>query len=75
MFDLVADPAAIIHAFKSDAMLAPHVRRRTGVRIVGVWDPLECAASASVLRANERHDGPANCIYLNHKAGTRRDAK
>ena len=48
VFDLAADPAAIIHAFKSDQMLAPLVRRRPGVRIVGVWDPFECAVSAIV---------------------------
>jgi AraC family transcriptional regulator, regulatory protein of adaptative response / DNA-3-methyladenine glycosylase II len=45
-FDLVADPAAIALAFKSDPLLAPLVRNAPGLRIPGAWDPFECAVRA-----------------------------
>jgi AraC family transcriptional regulator of adaptative response / DNA-3-methyladenine glycosylase II len=46
MFDLAADPARIAAAFEPDALLAPLVRRRPGLRIPGAWDPFECAVRA-----------------------------
>jgi len=45
-FDLAADPARIALAFEGDALLAPLVRRRPGLRIPGAWDPFECAVRA-----------------------------
>lgn len=45
-FDLAADPARIAVAFRSDALLAPLVKRRPGLRIPGAWDPFECAVRA-----------------------------
>lgn len=44
MFDLAADPALIEQAFAHDPLLAPLIRARPGVRIIGAWDPFECAA-------------------------------
>jgi AraC family transcriptional regulator, regulatory protein of adaptative response / DNA-3-methyladenine glycosylase II len=46
MFDLAADPARIVGAFKTDDLLAPLVKRRPGLRIPGAWDPFECAVRA-----------------------------
>ena len=46
VFDLAADPARIALAFRRDALLAPLVKRRPGLRIPGMWDPFECAVRA-----------------------------
>ena len=46
VFDLGADPARIALAFRRDALLAPLVKRRPGLRIPGLWDPFECAVRA-----------------------------
>ena len=46
VFDLAADPARIAVAFRRDALLAPLVKRRPGLRIPGMWDPFECAVRA-----------------------------
>jgi AraC family transcriptional regulator of adaptative response / DNA-3-methyladenine glycosylase II len=48
MFDLAADPARIVQAFKDDPVLSPLVRRRPGLRIPGAWDPFECAVRAVI---------------------------
>ena len=45
-FDLAADPARIALALQADALLAPLVARRPGLRIPGAWDPFECAVRA-----------------------------
>jgi AraC family transcriptional regulator of adaptative response / DNA-3-methyladenine glycosylase II len=45
-FDLAADPARIAIALSADALLAPLVERRPGLRIPGAWDPFECAVRA-----------------------------
>jgi AraC family transcriptional regulator, regulatory protein of adaptative response / DNA-3-methyladenine glycosylase II len=45
-FDLAADPARIAMALTQDALLAPLVKRRRGLRIPGAWDPFECAVRA-----------------------------
>jgi AraC family transcriptional regulator of adaptative response / DNA-3-methyladenine glycosylase II len=49
VFDLSADPEEIARALSQDSMLAPLVAERPGLRIPGVWDPLECAMRA-ILR-------------------------
>ena len=46
VFDLAADPVRIAAAFRRDALLAPLVQRRPGLRIPGMWDPFECAVRA-----------------------------
>jgi AraC family transcriptional regulator of adaptative response / DNA-3-methyladenine glycosylase II len=46
MFDLSADPERIALAFEADALLAPLVKRRPGLRIPGAWEPFECAVRA-----------------------------
>jgi AraC family transcriptional regulator of adaptative response / DNA-3-methyladenine glycosylase II len=46
VFDLTADPARIILAFRSDPLLAPLVKHHPGLRIPGAWDPFECAVRA-----------------------------
>jgi AraC family transcriptional regulator of adaptative response / DNA-3-methyladenine glycosylase II len=45
-FDLAADPVRISATFKDDALLAPLVKARPGLRIPGAWDPFECAVRA-----------------------------
>jgi len=45
-FDLSADPARIALALGTDRVLAPLVKRRPGVRVVGAWDAFECAVRA-----------------------------
>jgi AraC family transcriptional regulator of adaptative response / DNA-3-methyladenine glycosylase II len=46
MFDLSAEPAAIESALASDALLAPLVAARPGLRVPGAWDPFEIAVRA-----------------------------
>ncbi len=46
MFDLAADPARIARTFEADALLAPLVNERPGLRIAGAWDPFEHAVRA-----------------------------
>jgi AraC family transcriptional regulator of adaptative response / DNA-3-methyladenine glycosylase II len=48
VFDLAADPAQIVEAFCEDRWLGPLVRAWPGTRIVGAWDPFECAVRAIV---------------------------
>jgi AraC family transcriptional regulator of adaptative response / DNA-3-methyladenine glycosylase II len=50
MFDLAADPAQIVDAFITDSLMAPLAMRRPGLRILGVWEPFECAVRALVER-------------------------
>jgi AraC family transcriptional regulator of adaptative response / DNA-3-methyladenine glycosylase II len=45
-FDVASDPALIAAAFQSDPLLGPLVERHPGLRIVGAWDPFECAVRA-----------------------------
>src|SRR5882672_2806171 len=45
-FDLSADPARIVSAFKPDRLLGPLVGRRPGLRIPGAWDAFECTVCA-----------------------------
>jgi AraC family transcriptional regulator of adaptative response / DNA-3-methyladenine glycosylase II len=46
MFDLSAEPGAIAAALASDAVLAPLVRARPGLRVPGGWDGFEIAVRA-----------------------------
>ena len=46
MFDLTADPADVRGVLKKDALLAPLLRRRPGLRVPGAWDPFEIAVRA-----------------------------
>lgn len=43
LFDLGAEPLAILEALKSDPILAPLVRARPGLRVPGAWDGFEIA--------------------------------
>jgi AraC family transcriptional regulator, regulatory protein of adaptative response / DNA-3-methyladenine glycosylase II len=46
IFDLAADPMRVAGAFAGDPLLAPLIARRPGMRVVGAWDPFECAVRA-----------------------------
>ena len=46
MFDLDADPAAIHAQLAGDALLAPLVKARPGLRLPGGWDGFEVAMRA-----------------------------
>jgi len=48
MFDLTADPARIMAAFKADAHLRPLIERTPGLRIPGTWDAFESGVRAIV---------------------------
>ena len=47
-FDLDAEPAAIDGHLSADALLAPLVAARPGLRVPGAWDPFELAVRAIV---------------------------
>jgi AraC family transcriptional regulator of adaptative response / DNA-3-methyladenine glycosylase II len=46
LFDLGAEPLAIVAALESDPVLAPLVRARPGIRVPGSWDGFEIAVRA-----------------------------
>jgi AraC family transcriptional regulator of adaptative response / DNA-3-methyladenine glycosylase II len=46
MFDLHADPLAIVDQLRGDKLLAPLVEARPGVRVPGCWDGFELAVRA-----------------------------
>jgi AraC family transcriptional regulator, regulatory protein of adaptative response / DNA-3-methyladenine glycosylase II len=46
VFDLAADPQRIGVELAADALVAPLVRARPGLRIPGAWEPFECAVRA-----------------------------
>ena len=46
LFDLDADPGAIVAHLGRDPLLASHVARRPGLRVPGAWDPFETAVRA-----------------------------
>jgi AraC family transcriptional regulator, regulatory protein of adaptative response / DNA-3-methyladenine glycosylase II len=46
MFDLSAEPGAIIRVLSSDSLLAPLVSARPGLRVPGAWDGFEMAVRA-----------------------------
>ena len=46
LFDLEADPIPIQRSLSEDALLAPLVKRRPGLRVPGAWDPFELLVRA-----------------------------
>lgn len=46
LFDLAADPAAIAAHLQTDALLAPMLQARPGLRVPGAWDGFELAIRA-----------------------------
>lgn len=46
LFDLGAEPLAILEALEADPTLAPLVRARPGLRVPGAWDGFEIAVRA-----------------------------
>ncbi|HEY0156766.1 MAG TPA: AlkA N-terminal domain-containing protein [Thermoanaerobaculia bacterium] len=48
LFDVAFDPALMHALFARDAMLAPLLRKRPGVRVPGAWDPFELMVRAVV---------------------------
>jgi AraC family transcriptional regulator of adaptative response / DNA-3-methyladenine glycosylase II len=48
VFDLDADPAEIRRTLSHDAMLAPLLRNRPGIRVPGAWNAFELAVRAIV---------------------------
>ena len=46
MFDLAADPADLGAVLRKDALLAPLLRKRPGLRVPGAWDAFEIAVRA-----------------------------
>jgi AraC family transcriptional regulator, regulatory protein of adaptative response / DNA-3-methyladenine glycosylase II len=48
MFDVDAAPRRIAAVFQRDPLLAPLVKARPGLRVVGAWDPFECTVRAIV---------------------------
>jgi AraC family transcriptional regulator of adaptative response / DNA-3-methyladenine glycosylase II len=46
IFDLGADPLQIMDALRRDPLLAPRLRRVTGLRVPGAWDGFELAVRA-----------------------------
>jgi AraC family transcriptional regulator of adaptative response / DNA-3-methyladenine glycosylase II len=46
MFDLSAEPTAIVQALSADPVLAPIVSARPGLRLPGAWDGFETAVRA-----------------------------
>jgi AraC family transcriptional regulator of adaptative response / DNA-3-methyladenine glycosylase II len=55
VFDLAADPIAIGQQLSEDALLAPLVQRRPGLRIAGRWDE-DAASDASSTDGAAPHD-------------------
>jgi AraC family transcriptional regulator, regulatory protein of adaptative response / DNA-3-methyladenine glycosylase II len=69
VFDLTADPAQIADAFMADKLLGPLARRRPGLRVIGVWDPFECAVRTLLERQLGRFAARAVAAELVARAG------
>jgi AraC family transcriptional regulator, regulatory protein of adaptative response / DNA-3-methyladenine glycosylase II len=69
VFDLTADPAQIADAFMADTLLAPLAKRRPGLRIIGDWDPFECAVRTLLERQVGRFAARAATADLVARAG------
>jgi AraC family transcriptional regulator, regulatory protein of adaptative response / DNA-3-methyladenine glycosylase II len=69
VFDLTADPAQIAGAFQADTLLAPLAKSRPGLRIIGVWDPFECAVRTLLERQLGRFAARAAAADLVASAG------
>ncbi|MGB9428510.1 MAG: AlkA N-terminal domain-containing protein [Gammaproteobacteria bacterium] len=46
MFDLAADPTAIVRHFRDDSLLGPVVKRHPGLRVPGHWDSFDLTVRA-----------------------------
>jgi AraC family transcriptional regulator, regulatory protein of adaptative response / DNA-3-methyladenine glycosylase II len=71
VFDLASDPATIGTVLRGDALIAPLVRRRPGLRIPGAWDAFECAVRAIVGQQVSVAAGRTLVTRLVERAGTR----
>jgi AraC family transcriptional regulator, regulatory protein of adaptative response / DNA-3-methyladenine glycosylase II len=69
VFDLTADPAQIADVFMADALLAPLAGRRPGLRVIGVWEPFECAVRTLLERQVGRFAARAATADLVARAG------
>jgi AraC family transcriptional regulator of adaptative response / DNA-3-methyladenine glycosylase II len=69
VFDLTADPAQIADAFMADTLLAPLAKLRPGLRIIGVWDPFECAVRTLLERQVGRFAARAITADIVARAG------
>jgi AraC family transcriptional regulator of adaptative response / DNA-3-methyladenine glycosylase II len=69
VFDLTADPEQIAGAFKADPLLAPLATSRPGLRIIGVWDPFECAVRTLLERQLGRFAARLAAAALVARAG------
>jgi AraC family transcriptional regulator of adaptative response / DNA-3-methyladenine glycosylase II len=69
VFDLTADPAQISDAFMADALLAPLAKLKPGLRIIGFWDPFECAVRTLLERQVGRFAARAATADLVGRAG------
>jgi AraC family transcriptional regulator, regulatory protein of adaptative response / DNA-3-methyladenine glycosylase II len=69
VFDLTADPAQIADAFMADTLLAPLAKLRPGLRIIGIWDPFECAVRTLLERQVGRFEARAATADLVARAG------
>jgi AraC family transcriptional regulator of adaptative response / DNA-3-methyladenine glycosylase II len=71
VFDLAADPARILEAFDSDPWLGARVRTWPGTRIIGVWDPLECAVRAIAAERSNLAAARTTLARIASTAGSR----
>ena len=71
VFDLAADPATIVSAFKPHAALRPLISLCPGLRIPGVWDPFEAAVRAIVGQQITLSSGVTILARLAERFGSR----
>src|SRR3546814_1868801 len=78
VFDLAADPVAIAADLGADAVLAPLVAARPGLRVPGAWDGFELAVRAilgqqitvgAATRSEERRVGK-ECVSTCRSRGS-----
>ncbi len=69
VFDLDADPQRIGVELAADALVAPLVRARPGLRIPGAWDPFECAVRAVLGQQVSVAAGRTFAVRLVERAG------
>lgn len=71
VFDLAADPARIFEAFDADVWLGRLIRAWPGIRIIGVWDPFECAVRAIAGQRTDPATASAVLARIVSTAGSR----
>jgi AraC family transcriptional regulator of adaptative response / DNA-3-methyladenine glycosylase II len=71
VFDLTADPAAIVKVLSGDSLLAPLVARHPGLRVPGVWGTFECAVRAVLAHRSSASAARALAEELVQRAGDR----